>query len=77
MSNVHRKHGLPAAKKAGRPVPVDLARFEPQSAFARSKVDELIKRGAVVIAVRAALVTLKRAGQTARIDSWGRVEWAH
>tara|TARA_B100001105_G_C22394672_1_gene446123 strand:- start:991 stop:1224 length:234 start_codon:yes stop_codon:yes gene_type:complete len=77
MSHAHRKHGQAGATKARRQAPTDLARFEPQSPFARSQVDELVKRGAVVVAVRAALVTLKRAGQTARIDSWGRVEWAH
>lgn len=77
MSHAHRKHGQAGAPKARRQAPIDLARFEPQSPFARSAVDELIKRGAVVIAVRTSLVTLKRAGQTARIDSWGRVEWAH
>lgn len=77
MSHAHPKHGQAGATKARRQAPIDLARFEPQSPFARRQVDELVERGAVVIAVRSALVTLKRAGQTARIDSWGRVEWAH
>ncbi len=54
----------------------DLARFEPASSLARRKVDELVRRGAVVTQVRRSQVTLRRGEQTATVDGWGRVDWA-
>lgn len=77
MFYAHRKRGQAGATRAQRQAPTDLARFEPNTPLARNQVDELVRRGAIIVAVRPALVTLKRAGQTACADSWGRVEWAH
>jgi hypothetical protein len=75
MTNATRKLAQAGATRAASAA--DLARFEPITPVARRKVDELISRGAVVVAVRATLVTLRRGEQTARVDDWGRVDWVH
>ncbi|MFK4705862.1 Na+-transporting NADH:ubiquinone oxidoreductase subunit NqrA [Roseateles asaccharophilus] len=75
MSQAKRKHGLAGGNRQ-RQVSVDLQRFNPLSPTARATVNDLVQRGARVIAVRPTLVTLKRGVQTARIDDMGRVTWA-
>jgi hypothetical protein len=56
---------------------LDMRRFEPTMPAAAAKVDELLKRGAVLTAVTRTKVTLIRMGQTATVDHAGRVEWLH
>lgn len=73
MKFAHRKTPVDAPRRSAP----DLAAFQPIVKLARRKVDELIERGAVVIDVRSAQVTLRRGEQTARVDAWGRVDWAH
>lgn len=60
-----------------RPSVADINRFEPMTPVARRKVEDLVARGAVITRVRSSQVTLKRGEQTAFIDAWGRVDWAH
>jgi hypothetical protein len=69
MTNATRKLAQAGATRAASAA--DLARFEPITPVARHKVDELISRGAIVVAVRATLVTLRRGAQTARAATGG------
>ena len=77
MTQALRKTGRAGATKRHRQAPIDLSRFQPMAPAALITVDDLVRRGAVVIAVRPSLVTLQRGSQTARIDDMGRVDWAH
>lgn len=72
MSQANRKHGHAGGHRKLL-VSVDLTKFAPISPTARTTVDDLVRRGARVIAVRPTLVTLRRGEQTARIDDLGRV----
>lgn len=56
--------------------PLDLSRFQPMAPGARDRVEELLKRGAIVVRVTAEQVVVRRAGQTATVDQVGRVKWA-
>lgn len=56
--------------------PLDLARFQPIDPQARARVDELVRRGAVVLNVSPQLVVLRRAAQLVTVDAAGRVSWA-
>ena len=71
-----RPHRRPArAQQPARPAAPDLRHFQPMVHVARRKVDELLQLGATLHAVTARKVTLKRMGQTATIDDFGRVDW--
>ena len=50
-------------------------RFEPLHEQAKIKVDELVKRGGLIIVERREFVEIQRYQSVARIDQWGRVEW--
>ena len=56
--------------------PLDLSRFQPIDPNARARVDELVRRGAVVLNVSSQQVLLRRAAQVATVDAAGRVSWA-
>lgn len=55
---------------------IDLSRFQPIDPNARTRVDELVRRGAVVLNVPSQQVLLRRATQVATVDAAGRVSWA-
>jgi hypothetical protein len=55
---------------------LDLSRFQPIDPNARARVDELVRRGAVVLNVSPQQVLLRRAAQVATVDAAGRVSWA-
>ncbi|HQR72716.1 MAG TPA: hypothetical protein PLE54_19120 [Burkholderiaceae bacterium] len=55
---------------------IALSRFEPINPIARARVDELLRRGAVVLNVSSQQVLLRRAAQLATVDASGRVSWA-
>ena len=54
---------------------VDVRAFSEGSPVAARKVQFLLNRGATVIAAQRALIRIAHAGQTASIDSIGRVRW--
>jgi len=56
-------------------MPYKFKRFEPMSLTATQKIDELLKRGGVVIAEKKEYVEIKRIASIAKVDQWGRVEW--
>lgn len=51
-------------------------KFEPMSITARQKIDELLKRGGVIVSEQRNHVLIKRMESVAKIDQYGRVEWA-
>lgn len=67
---------LTLRQRRGLRRPCDLARFEPINPQARDCVDELVRRGAVVLDVSPQRVLLRRETQVATVDSAGRVSWA-
>ena len=71
------KHRQAGTEKAPRTATINLERFKPINPLARRKVSELVERGAVVVSVRSSQVILRRGEQTAHVDDWGRVDWAH
>lgn len=50
-------------------------RFEPLHKQAKVNIDELIKRGGLIIVEKREYVEIKRYESIAKIDQWGRVEW--
>lgn len=50
-------------------------KFEPMSTDAKQKIDDLIKRGGIVISETRQYVLVKRYESVAKIDQFGRVEW--
>lgn len=50
-------------------------KFEPMSLTATQKIEELLKRGGVLIVERKDYVEIKRIASIAKVDQWGRVEW--
>lgn len=50
-------------------------KFEPMSITAKEKIDELIKRGGVIIKEQRDYIQIKRLESVAKIDQFGRVEW--
>jgi hypothetical protein len=50
-------------------------KFEPMSANARQKIQELVKRGGIIIAEHRNHVLIRRMESVAKIDQFGRVEW--
>lgn len=60
-------------KKAAKQL--NLSRFEPVTAAATSKIQELIRVGAKLIAVERGFVRLRRMDSVATVDGCGRVTW--
>jgi hypothetical protein len=56
--------------------PVSLERFEPQTPVAKYNLEDLLRRGALPVFANRDQVILKRQGQTATLDSHGRLSWA-
>lgn len=52
-------------------------KFEPMLPTANQKIDELIKRGGVIISERRDHVLIERMESVAKIDQYGRVEWSN
>jgi hypothetical protein len=50
-------------------------KFEPMTQVVNRKVEELVKRGGVIIEEKKSHVLIKRLNSVAKIDQWGRVEW--
>lgn len=67
---------LALKQRRGLRRPLDLSRFQPIDPNARARVDELVRRGAVVLNVSSQQVLLGRAAQVATVDAAGRVTWA-
>lgn len=56
--------------------PVSLERFQPQTPVARYTLEELLRRGAMPVFANRDQVILKRQGQTATLDAFGRLTWS-
>jgi hypothetical protein len=56
--------------------PVSLERFQPQTPVARYNLEDLLRRGAFPVFANRDQVILKRQGQTATLDAYGRLTWA-
>jgi hypothetical protein len=56
--------------------PVSLERFQPQTPVAKYTLEELLRRGALPVFANRDQVILKREGQTATLDAFGRLSWA-
>lgn len=54
---------------------LNLSRFEPLSAVATAKINELIAAGAKLTLVERTRVQLRRLESLATVDAWGRVQW--
>ncbi len=50
-------------------------KFEPLSTTATEKIEELLKRGGVIVKEQREFVHIKRLESVAKIDQFGRVEW--
>jgi hypothetical protein len=50
-------------------------KFEPMTLTAQQKIDELVKRGGIIINERRDHVLVQRMESVAKIDQYGRVEW--
>lgn len=51
-------------------------KFEPMSITATQKIDELVKRGGIIINEKRDHIVIKRLESVAKIDQYGRVEWS-
>lgn len=51
-------------------------KFEPMTQTANQKVDELIRRGGIVVGEKRDHVLIQRLESVAKIDQFGRVEWS-
>jgi hypothetical protein len=56
--------------------PVSLERFEPQTPVAKYNLEDLLRRGAMPVFANRDQVVLKRQGQIATLDAFGRISWA-
>jgi 3,4-dihydroxy-2-butanone 4-phosphate synthase len=56
--------------------PVSLERFAPQTPVAKYTLEDLLRRGAMPVFANRDQVILKRQGQTATLDAYGRLTWA-
>lgn len=52
-----------------------LKKFEPLNFNATQKIEDLVKRGGVIIVEKKDYVEIKRISSIAKVDQWGRVEW--
>lgn len=50
-------------------------KFEPMTPTAQQRIDDLVKRGGIIINERKDHVLIQRMESFARIDQYGRVEW--
>lgn len=57
--------------------PVSLALFEPQTPVAKYNLEDLLRRGALPVFANRDQVILKRQGQTATLDAYGRLSWGN
>ena len=57
-------------------LPVSLERFQPQTPLAKYQLEDLLRRGASPVFANRDQVILKRQGQTATLDAYGRLTWA-
>ena len=55
---------------------ISFKKFEPMTHLANTKIDELVKRGGVIIKERREQIVIKRMESYAKIDQYGRVEWS-
>lgn len=51
-------------------------KFEPMAPTAFEKINELVKRGGVIIKERREQIVIQRMESYAKIDQYGRVEWS-
>jgi len=51
-------------------------KFEPMTQLAQQKIEELVKRGGVIVNERRDHVLIQRMESVAKIDQYGRVEWS-
>lgn len=51
-------------------------KFEPMSQTANAKIDELLKRGGIIIQEKRDHILIQRMESVAKIDQFGRVEWS-
>ncbi len=51
-------------------------KFEPMSPTANQKIEELVKRGGIIVNERRDHVLIQRMDSVAKIDQYGRVEWS-
>jgi hypothetical protein len=54
---------------------VSLERFQPQTPVAKYNLEDLLRRGARPVFANRDQVILKRQGQTATLDAFGRLSW--
>jgi len=50
-------------------------KFEPMTAIATTKIDEIVKRQGKIIQETRTFIEVQRMSSIAKIDQWGRVEW--
>lgn len=50
-------------------------KFEPMTPTAQQRIEELVKRGGIIINERRDHVLIQRMESVAKIDQYGRVEW--
>jgi len=50
-------------------------KFEPMTPIAHQRVEELVKRGGIIINERRDHILIQRMESIAKIDQYGRVEW--
>lgn len=51
-------------------------KFEPMAPTASEKINELVKRGGVIVKERRDQIVIQRFESYATIDQFGRVEWS-
>lgn len=51
-------------------------KFEPMAPTASEKINELVKRGGVIVKERRDQIVIQRMESYAKIDQYGRVEWS-
>jgi len=51
-------------------------KFEPMTPTAQQRIEELVKRGGIIINERRDHILIQRMESIAKIDQYGRVEWS-
>jgi hypothetical protein len=51
-------------------------KFEPMSNTAKEKIDELLKRGGIMVKEQRDYVLIQRMESLAKVDQFGRVDWS-
>lgn len=57
------------------PTTTKFKKFEPMTQVVNQKVNELLKRGGIIILEKREFIEIKRMQSIAKIDQYGRVEW--